>query len=136
MAEALLRHLSQGQVDVASAGGYPAAQIHPEAVRALARLGADMRQYVPKHVDQFRGQTFDRIIILCDLQQEVCPTFPGDFETVTWTMRDPVRAEGTVQERARAFDQLAIELNTRIRLLLTLLGREKGATPANSEAMR
>lgn len=128
MAEALTRHLSQGQVDVASAGSYPAAQIHPEATRAIARLGADMRLYTPKHLDQFRGQTFDRVIILCDPEQEECPTVPDDLEPIIWTMRDPVLAEGTAQERSRAFDLLAIELNTRIRLLLTLLEREKRAS--------
>lgn len=125
MAEALLRHLSQGQVTVFSAGSSPAAQIHPEAVRALARLGADMRQHVPKHLGQFRDQLFDRVIVLCDPEQENCPTFPGTTEAIVWTMRDPLSVIGTAQERSRAFDLLAIELNTRIRLLLTLLEREK-----------
>lgn len=125
MAEALLRHLSQGQVTVFSAGSSPAVHIHPEAVRAIARLGADMRQHVPKHLDQFRNQPFDRVIVLCDPEQESCPTFPGKIEVILWTMRDPLSVKGTEQERSRAFDLLAIELNTRIRLLLTLLEREK-----------
>jgi protein-tyrosine-phosphatase len=128
MAEAHLRHLGQGQVEVFSAGSSPAAQIHPEAVRAIARLGADMSRHVPKHLDQFRGQSFDRIIVLCDPEQEVCPPFPGSSQVITWTTPDPVKAEGTAQERSRAFDVLAIELNTRIRLLLTLLEREKRAS--------
>lgn len=40
---------------------------------------------------------------------------------------DPLQVEGTVEQRQRAFEALAIELSTRIRLLLTLLGREKRA---------
>lgn len=128
MAEALLRHLSQGQVAVFSAGSSPAAQIHPEAVRAIARLGADMRQHIPKHLDQFRNQPFDRVIVLCDPEQENCPMFPGEMKAIRWTMRDPLSVKGTEQERSRACDLLAIELNTRIRLLLTLLEREKRAT--------
>jgi protein-tyrosine-phosphatase len=128
MAEALLRRLGQGQIEVFSAGSHPAAQIHPEAVRAIARLGADMRQHVPKHLDQFRDQPFDRIIVLGDPEQEVCPSFPSSSEVITWTMRDPLKSVGSAQERSRAFDVLAIELNTRIRLLLTLLEREKRAT--------
>jgi ArsR family transcriptional regulator, arsenate/arsenite/antimonite-responsive transcriptional repressor / arsenate reductase (thioredoxin) len=43
----------------------------------------------------------------------------------SWNTPDPVLVEGTEQERQRAFNLLAMELNTRIRLLLTLLEREK-----------
>lgn len=125
MAEALLRHLSQGQVAVFSAGSSPAVQIHPEAVRAIARLGADIRRHIPKHLNQFRNLPFDRVIVLCDPEQERCPTFPGPTEAMLWTMRDPLQVGGTEQERLRAFDLLTLELNTRIRLLLTLLEREK-----------
>jgi ArsR family transcriptional regulator, arsenate/arsenite/antimonite-responsive transcriptional repressor / arsenate reductase (thioredoxin) len=125
MAEALTRHLSQGQVEVYSAGSQPATQIHSEAVRAISRLGANMSQHVPKSLDLFREQTFDRVIILCEQEQEHCPTFPDTSPVLTWNTPDPLRTEGTELERARAFDRLAIELNTRIRLLLTLLEREK-----------
>ncbi|HEY0756356.1 MAG TPA: arsenate reductase ArsC [Ktedonobacteraceae bacterium] len=124
MAETLLRHLSQGQVEVFSAGSTPAAQVDPEAVRALSRLGVDMRQYVPKNVDQLRAQSFDHVIVLCDAEKETCPIFPGAADTITWTIPDPLSAQAPVQDRSRAFDYLAIELNTRIRLLLTVLERE------------
>ena len=124
MAEALTYHLSNGQVEAFSAGSHPAAQIHPLAVRAIARLGADMSQHVPKHLEQFRGDVFDRIIILCDQDAEDCSILnhPG---AIYWNTPDPVLAEGTEEQRQRAFHLLAIELNTRIRLLLTLLEREK-----------
>ena len=75
MAEAFLQHLSQGQVTVFSAGSHPAAQILPEAICAIARLGADMRQHVLKHLDQFCNQSFDQVIVLCDPENESCPTF-------------------------------------------------------------
>ncbi len=55
MAEALVRHLSQGQVEAYSTGSQPAEAIHPHAVRAIARLGADLSQHVPKHYEQFGG---------------------------------------------------------------------------------
>ncbi len=124
MAEALTYDLSQGQVEALSAGNHPSAQVHPLAVRAIARLGADMSRHVPKSLDQFRGQTFDRIIILCDQDHEDCPTIdtPG---VISWNFPDPALVEGTEQERQRAFNLLATELSTRIRLLLTLLEKEK-----------
>ena len=127
MAEALTRHLSQGQIEVYSAGSQPAEHIHPEATQAIARLGADIRQYVPKSSELFQGQTFDRVIILCDTEHETCPTFSGSAKVITWNMPDPVKTEGTEAEQSRAFGHLAMELNTRIRLLLTLLERETRA---------
>jgi hypothetical protein len=45
-----------------------------------------------------------------------------------WNTPDPVLVEGTEEQRQRAFHQLAMELSTRIRLLLTLLEREKRAS--------
>lgn len=125
MAEALTRHLSNGQVEVFSAGSQPTAYIRPEATQAIARLGADMSQYVPKSVDRFQGQAFDRVVILCDKEHEACPTFSGDSKVIFWDTPDPVKVEGTGAERSRAFQHLAMELSTRIRLLLTLLEREK-----------
>ena len=125
MAEALLCHLSQGQVEAYSAGSQPASEIHPYAVRAIARLGADMSRHVPKHYEQFQGQSFDRVIVLCDREHEPCPSFPGEEATVYWNIPDPVAVEGSEEERYRTFQQLALELNTRVRLLLALLGRQR-----------
>lgn len=127
MAEALLRHLGQGQIEVFSAGSDPAPSIHPAAVRAIARLGADMSQYVPKSLEQFQGQSFDRVIIIGDPEQETCPTFAHDPEPSFWNIPDPLAKEESAEEQARTFDRLALELNTRVRLLLTLLEREKRA---------
>jgi protein-tyrosine-phosphatase len=125
MAEALTRHLSQGQLEVLSAGSQPAARVHPLATRAIARLGADMSQHVPKSCHLFEDQAFDRVVILRDTEQEDPLDFPGNSPVITWNTPDPRKAEGTELERVRAFDRLAIELNTRVRLLLTLLEREK-----------
>ena len=43
MAEGLLRHLSQGQLDVFSAGSQPTT-VHPGAVRTMRQFGIDIRQ--------------------------------------------------------------------------------------------
>jgi arsenate reductase len=82
MAEALTRHLSKGQVEVFSAGSQPAAHIRPEATQAIARLGANMSQYVPKSVNRYQGQAFDRVVILCDKEHEQCPTFSGSSKVI------------------------------------------------------
>jgi protein-tyrosine-phosphatase len=125
MAEALTRLLTSGQVEVYSAGSHPAAQIHPEAVRALARLGADMSQHIPKSLDQFQGQSFDRVVLLHARDEEEELSFQGTSKVVPWDFADPVKKSGTAEEQTRAFQALGAELMMRIRLLLALIERER-----------
>jgi len=125
MAEALVNVLSQGQVQAFSAGSHPAAQVHPYAIAAIARLGADLSQHVPKHIDTFAGQSFDRVVILCDREEDECPIWLGSPQAIQWSYPDPSAVEGTEKEQQRAFDQLAAQLNLRTRLFLTLLEREQ-----------
>jgi ArsR family transcriptional regulator, arsenate/arsenite/antimonite-responsive transcriptional repressor / arsenate reductase (thioredoxin) len=125
MAEALMRHLSKGKVEAFSAGSHPTT-IHPYAIRVLADQGIDTSHLRPKHFDEFRGQSFDRILTLCDRVLEVCPTFPGDPERIHWSFANPAAVEGTEDERYHAFKQVGLQLMTRIQLFLILLEREKG----------
>jgi protein-tyrosine-phosphatase/DNA-binding transcriptional ArsR family regulator len=127
MAEALMRHLSKGQVDAFSAGSHPA-RIHPYAIRAIAAIGIDISKQRPKHFDEFREQSFDRIITLCDRILEVCPTFPNDPERIHWSFPNPATVEGSEDEKYHAFEQTSLQLTNRIRLLLTLIERQKGKT--------
>lgn len=128
MAEALLRHLSHGTVEVLSAGSIPAAQVHPLARRCMEERGIDMSQAVPKHIEMFLGQPFDAIVTVCDRVMESCPTFPGDPERAHWSFLDPATIQGAEPERLRAFEQTSEQLTTRLHLLLTLLERKKRNT--------
>lgn len=128
MAEALARYLSQGQVQALSAGSHPASAVHPLAIRTLALRGIQVSQAVPKSLEVFmEGQPFDRVITLCDRVRERCPTWPNS-PLVHWSLPDPNRAEGSEAERQQVFEQLAIQLDVRIRLLLTLLEQERRET--------
>jgi len=125
MAEALLRHLSSGRVEAYSAGSQPA-PVHPYALRVLTHLGVETSHLRPKHIDEFQGQKFDRIITLCDRIVEVCPSFPNDPERIHWSFPNPATVQGTEAEQYRAFEQIGLQLTIRIRLLLITLEREKG----------
>jgi len=127
MAEALLRQMSQGQIEASSAGSQPAREIHPLARRVMERIGIDMSGAVPKHVDLFRGQHFDAVVTVCDRVREVCPVFPDDPERIHWSFPDPALVEGSEETRYHAFEQTSLQLTARIRLLITLLEREKGS---------
>ena len=124
MAEGILGHLSGGRIEAYSAGSQPS-QLHPLAVQVLAKMGIDISQQRSKHLDEFRGQTFDYIVTVCDRIRESCPTFPGDPECVHWSFIDPVAVEGSDKERYKAFEQVALQLTNRIRFLVILIEREQ-----------
>jgi protein-tyrosine-phosphatase len=124
MAEALVNHLSLGQVQAYSAGSHPAPAVHPLAIRTLARQGIHLSQSKPKSLEGFVGQSFDRVITLCDRVRERCPTW-GESSRIHWSLPDPTSVEGSEAERQQVFDQLALQLDVRIRLLLTLLEQER-----------
>lgn len=121
LAEVILRHLSGGRIEVASAGSAPQAEIHPMAREAARRLlNVEMDGQHPKHADQFIGCPFDCVITVCDRAAENCPVFPESPQRIHWSFEDPAAAQGTDEQRQRAFDTVARELIARIRLWLEL----------------
>lgn len=126
MAEGILRSLSQGRIEAYSAGSQPR-PVHPSAVKALAALGMDISQQRSKQLDEVKEQTFDYIVTVCDRVREACPTFPSDPERIHWSIADPVAQQGSEEEQYHAFERVALELMTRIRYLIILIDRERGA---------
>ena len=127
MAEGIIRYLSGGRVEALSAGSDPE-ELHPLAVKALAKMGIDISQQRSKHLNEFAGQSFDYIVTVCDRVREACPTWPDDPKRVHWSFLDPAAVEGSEEERYRTFEQVAFQLMTRLRYLLILIEREKGTT--------
>ena len=123
IAEALLRHLSRGGLEVFSAGSAPT-QVHPFALQVLEATGIDTTGLHAKHFDTFAGEPFDRVITVCDRVRETCPTFPGDPERIHWSFADPAQGTGSVEQQYRAFEQTSLQLTTRLRFLLIHLERE------------
>lgn len=119
MAEGLLRHVSDGHVDVSSAGSQPTT-VHPEAIRTMDTLGIDIRQQQSKGFDALRDEPFDWVITVCDHAREICPKFPGDGVKSHWGFADPAAVADST-ERQEAFMATAQRLQSRIEYLLTML---------------
>ena len=120
IAEALLRHLSHGSIETYSAGSQPTS-LHPLARQVLEARGIETGVLRAKLIDEFAGQTFDSIVTVCDRVRESCPTFPGDPECIHWSIADPARVQGSLEERSSAFEQTALQLITRLRFLMMVL---------------
>ncbi|WP_328453180.1 arsenate reductase/protein-tyrosine-phosphatase family protein [Amycolatopsis sp. NBC_00438] len=118
IAEALLRHHSEGRIEVTSAGSNPKPHLHPHAVRVLRdEFGIDVADQCPRHLDTLAGRRFDHVITLCDKVREVCPDFGDDPRPAHWSVPDPAAGRGTYPDFAR----IAAEIDTRVRHLLPVL---------------
>jgi arsenate reductase len=86
MAAAFLTHLSEGRIEVRSAGSAPAGAVNPAVVEAMAEVGIDIAAEVPKVLTVEAVQTSDVCITMgCG---DVCPVFPGK-RYLDWTLEDP-----------------------------------------------
>ncbi len=119
MAEALAIARSGGLVEAFSAGSQPK-PMHPNALRVMSdEYGLDLSAQVSKHLDVFVEQRFDWVISLCDRVREVCPDFPGQPETIHWSIANPATGDGDDDDATYPlFQQTAAELATRIGFLL------------------
>ena len=124
MAEALLRHLSNDTIEAYSAGSYPSARVHPLARRAMETVGITMLEQYPKHFARYCDQEFDVIVTLCDRIQEICPNFPNNPKYIHWSIPDPVASPESDEEQYALFQQIGLQLTTRLRLLITVLNRK------------
>ena len=86
MAAAFLTHLSQGAVDVRSAGSEPADRVNPAAVAAMAEVGIDIATEQPKILTNEAVKASDVVITMgCG---DTCPFYPGKrYED--WVLEDP-----------------------------------------------
>ena len=86
MAAGFMRELSQGRVEVLSAGSAPKESINPVAIEVMAELGIDIANNVPKILTTEAVQESDAVITMgCG---DVCPVFPGK-KYEDWVLEDP-----------------------------------------------
>ena len=89
MAAAFLSHLSNGAIDVRSAGTQPADQINPVVVEAMKERGIDLFGQVPKVLTTEAVEESDVVITMgCG---DTCPYFPGK-RYLDWKLDDPAGA--------------------------------------------
>lgn len=86
MAAAYTHHLSNGQIEVRSAGSAPADSINPAVREALLEEGIDISAEVPKILTTEAVKASDVVITMgCG---DSCPFFPGKrYED--WVLEDP-----------------------------------------------
>jgi len=86
MAAALMNDLSQGSVEVRSAGSEPAAQVNPAVVEVMAEIGIDIAAGQPRLLTYTDVKAADVVITMgCG---DACTYYPGKrYED--WDLEDP-----------------------------------------------
>jgi arsenate reductase (thioredoxin) len=114
MAAGFMTALSQGAVEVRSAGSVPAGQVNPVAVQAMAETGIDIAGEQPKVLTAEAVQASDAVVTMgCG---DACPFYPGKrYED--WELDDPA---GQGIEAVRSIRD---EIRRRVEALLADLTR-------------
>jgi len=112
MAAGFLRELSDGKIEVLSAGSAPANSINPSVVAAMQELGIDISAEQPKILTTESVQVSDVVITMgCG---DVCPIFPGKrYED--WKLEDPAG------QGVDAVRPIRDEIKSRIEVLISEL---------------
>jgi arsenate reductase len=86
MAEALFRRAGGTDHEARSAGTRPAAQVHPEVVRAMRELGIDLADSAPRRLERADAEWADVVVTMgCG---DACPYIPGK-RYLDWQLADP-----------------------------------------------
>ncbi|BDO41012.1 arsenate reductase ArsC [Cellulomonas sp. NTE-D12] len=98
MAAGFMTALSDGRVEVRSAGSVPADQVNPVAVEAMAEVGIDITAERPKILTGDAVQASDVVITMgCG---DTCPFFPG-VRYEDWELEDPAGKDLDTVRRVR-----------------------------------
>jgi arsenate reductase (thioredoxin) len=120
MAAGWLRHLAGERVHVFSGGSEPAASLNRGAVAAMAEVGIDISDEVPKPWADQVVRAADVVVTMgCG---DACPLYPG-VRYVDWEVEDPAGED--LEEIRRIRD----DIGGRVRSLMAELGVEAMPAP-------
>ena len=102
MAEGLLKHITQNEYEIFSAGTKPSS-VRPEAIEVLREVGIDISKNRSKSVDEFTNQKIDFVLTVCDSAREICPYFPAQTKLIHHSFADPAEVQGDEKTRIQAF---------------------------------
>lgn len=114
MAEGLLRHDAGDRFEVESAGTKPS-RVRPEAILVMKELGIDISGQRSKSVDEFRDQSFDYVLTVCDNANESCPIYPGHANRFHHSFEDPAAVDGSEEQRLSAFRMVRDQIRQYLR---------------------
>jgi arsenate reductase len=117
LAEAIARHVSNGALEVRSAGSSPEGVVFPGTLQYLARQGISTEGLSSQGWGEHEAFAPDIVITVCDnAAGEACPVWMGKAIKVHWGLPDPSKlADEAIQQGM--FDQVGRMMQQRLTLL-------------------
>jgi arsenate reductase len=113
MAEGIVNHFLGNKVEAFSAGT-KSTFVNPRAIAVMKEIGIDISRHRSKEMTEFKGETFDYVITLCDSAHEICPYFFGGVEITHIGFTDPAKATGTEDQIMAEFRNVRDEISKRL----------------------
>jgi arsenate reductase len=117
MAEAIVNARLGDRWEAVSAGTQPAGYIHPKVEQVLKEIGIEHHGW-SKSTDEFRGNSFDLVVTVCDDAAENCPVWLGKGARVHLGFPDPAKVVGTDAEITAAFRSVRDDIQVKVPALL------------------
>ncbi len=102
MAEAIAHSRYSDRWEAFSAGSRPAGEVNPMALKVLQEIGIEHHGRT-KSIEEFRGQVFDVVVILCDAADNECPVWLGKGTVIERPFPNPSNFIGSEAERMATF---------------------------------
>lgn len=97
--EGWLRHFSEGQYEVYSAG-IEAHGVNPDAIFFMNEVGVDITHHTSDLIDEYLAIEFDLVTTVCNHAKESCPVFPSTIKSIHCNFEDPSK---TVENQVEAY---------------------------------
>lgn len=97
-------------IEAFSAGTHPKDAVHPLAVTVMAEKGIDISHHKPKPLDLEFAKTVDLVVTVCGEADAECAHLPLPVPKIHWDLPDPAKAEGSEEEKLRAFREVRDEI--------------------------
>ncbi|MFN9142636.1 MAG: arsenate reductase ArsC [Betaproteobacteria bacterium] len=124
LAEVMMNAYGAPRFRAYSAGSQPTGRVNPFAIELLQKNRMDTAGLRSKSWDEFAAPgapPLDFVFTVCESAAgETCPLWPGQPITAHWGVADPAAAEGSDEDKRKAFFQAFSRLQHRIQLFLSL----------------
>lgn len=117
MAEAYLKHFSDGRLTAESAGLEPGT-INPYVVDVMREEGIDLSVKTTQSVFELykQGKQYDAVIAVCSSEaNKRCPLFPGRVLRKNWPFPAPSAAAGSEEEKLEYVRKIRDQIKARVK---------------------
>ena len=117
MAEGFLRALAGDEV-VAASTAVESIEHDPLVLEVMKEVGVDISGQHPKDIAQFFKEHFAYVVTLCDATTEKFPVWPFSRNVRHWSLADPERATGSLEQKRDALRRVRDEIGGNVREFL------------------